>query len=120
MVTKREYIRIGSWNIQHQHKTDDAIFSICKTIIHHNLDVVAIQETGKKEEHLFRIRTKLNEISGNGYVGNPSDDDKNIAGGFVWKKRIISKMENFYVYFGTYMVHIMVECDVFFKMMSIV
>ncbi len=89
-IQERNYIRIASWNVRNN-RTDDHIESICSTILHHNFDVVAFQETGKDETVLNKIYAEMQRRS-HYYCANPRIQSPNISGGFLWKEDVLHKM----------------------------
>ncbi len=65
--SKPEYTRIGSWNLENLSNThDDRIKSICKTILYHQFNIIALQEVCAVRV-LDTIKKILNERSQEGW-----------------------------------------------------
>ncbi len=61
--SKPKYLRIGSWNLENLSiNHDDRIKSVCKTILYHQFNIIALQEVCT-EGVLVRLRQLLNERS---------------------------------------------------------
>ncbi len=61
--SKPKYLRIGSWNLENlSTKHDDRIKSVCKSILYHQVNIIALQEACT-EDVLARLQKLLTERS---------------------------------------------------------